>query len=242
MAQKLTLSRATLAPVLAEFLGTAVLVMMYLVLTQTTAVSYFIGTSVALALGVVYLVFGGISGGHFNPAITVGSWVSKKITQNSTIRTVSYIAAQFVGGFAALKLYEYLINHEVASQTVKYTFPILLAEALGALVLTFGFVTAKNRAASMLEGSLAYGAALFVGTMVASTAAAGLLNPAVALGVHNFNWVYVVGPALGAVVAALAYQYVLTVPAAKVAASKAPAAKAVAKPARARKTAARRRR
>ncbi len=235
MAQSLQINKANSAPLLAEFLGTSVLVTVGLVLSQTTAVAYFIGTSVALALGVVYMMFSGVSGGHFNPAITLGVWTSKKITQNSTVKAVAYIIAQMLGGFASWKLYEYLIGHKLTGQTVHYTFPVLLAEAIGTLVLAFGFAAAVSRSFSAIESALTYGFSLFVGILVASTASAAYLNPAVALASRNFNWVYVVGPLVGGVVAINVYRYLFEPT--KQGVVKTVVAKAV----RAKKTAARRR-
>ena len=207
MAQSLKVNKATTAPVVAEFLGTAVLVMLVLILTQTTAVSYFIGTSAALALGVVYMMFGGVSGGHFNPAITIGVWTSKKITQSSTAKAIAYIVAQMLGGLASWQLYQYFINHKLISQTSHYTFPVFLAEAVGTMVLAFGFSAASTRAFTALESALTYGFALFTGIMVAATAAAAYLNPAVAFGLRGFSWTYVVAPIIGAVVGVNIYNF-----------------------------------
>ena len=91
-------TKPQIATVAAEFLGTALLVMLFLVLTETTAVSYFVGTSVAVALTVIFLLFGRISGAHANPALTFGMWTARKI---GTLRSVVYIAAQLLGGLAA---------------------------------------------------------------------------------------------------------------------------------------------
>jgi aquaporin Z len=84
-------NRTVTAPVLAEFLGTGLLVMVALVLGQTTAVSYFIATSLAVASAIVYLLFSVVSGAHANPAITFGMWTARRI---GTLRGISYIAAQ----------------------------------------------------------------------------------------------------------------------------------------------------
>src|SRR3989344_3466264 len=107
MSQSLQINKANTAPLVAEFLGTSVLVMVALVLSQTTAVSYFIGTSVALALGVVYMMFSGVSGGHFNPAITLCVWTSNKITQSSAVKAIAYIVAQVLGALGSWQLYQY---------------------------------------------------------------------------------------------------------------------------------------
>lgn len=202
-------NRATAAPLLAEFLGTSVLVLVVLVLSQTTGVPYFIGTSAALALGVVYMMFSGVSGGHFNPAITIGVWASRKITQSSTVKAVAYIVAQVLGALASWQLYQYFVNQKMTTQAVKFDWRILIAEVVGTVILALGFAAAATRAFNALESALTYGFSLFVGIMVAATASAAFLNPAAALGLRNFNFslVYVLGPIIGAVIGANLYMY-----------------------------------
>src|SRR3984957_21343939 len=51
-----------------------------------------------LAIGIMVTSLGHISGGHFNPAITIGFWVTRKL---STFDTVAYWIAQVAGGGAA---------------------------------------------------------------------------------------------------------------------------------------------
>lgn len=192
-------------PVVAEFLGTAILVLVYLVLTQTTAVSYFIGTSVAIALGVIYMMFAGVSGAHFNPALTLANWTVRRI---GTIAGILYIAAQFLGGFVAWKLFDYFSGRALAAHSTSWDWKVVLAEATGTLILAFGFTSAARKGLSALESALTYGFSLFVGIMVASIAfAGGFLNPAVALGVHSFNWTYLVAPLVGGLVGVNLYAY-----------------------------------
>src|ERR1041385_8806362 len=114
-------TRPQIATVVAEFLGTAILVMVALVVSQTTAVSYFIGTSVAATLAVIYILFSTISGAHVNPAITFGMWTARKI---GTLRAISYIAAQLIGGLAALELYQYFVNHSLPAKNQASSTPM----------------------------------------------------------------------------------------------------------------------
>ena len=200
--------KATLAPLAAEFLGTGFLVLIALVLSETTAVSYFIATSVAVALGVAYMVFANVSGGHFNPAITIGMWTARKV---GTVKGVSYVVAQLLGGLASWKLYEYFINHSLPAKAAHYDSRIFIAEAVGALILSLGFAAAVSRGLTALESALTYGASLFVGVLVAATAAAGYLNPAIALGLRSFDWTYALGPVVGAIVGINLY-YLLFAP------------------------------
>jgi aquaporin TIP len=198
------LTRARVNPLVAEFLGTAIWAYVALVLSETTAVSYFIATSVAVALAVAYMMFSSVSGGHFNPAITFGSWTARRIT---TIRGVSYIVAQLLGGFASWKLYEYFTNHHLPARNVHYSTASMLAELVGTMILAMGFCAAVARAYTALESALTIGAALFVGVLVAATASSGVLNPAVALGLRSFNAAYIVGPLLGGIIGVGLYNW-----------------------------------
>ncbi len=209
------LTRAKAAPVLGEFFGTATLVMVALALSEITSVSYFVATSVAATIGVVYMMFAGLSGAHVNPAITFGLWTARRVT---TFRAVAYIVAQLVGGFASWQLYQYFTDHKLQSRTTSWDWRILLAEAVGTLVLSMGFTAAVSRGFTVLESALTYATALFAGIMIAATAAAGFLNPAVALGSRSFDWVYILGPLLGALVGVNLYTYLFAPDAASAAA------------------------
>jgi glycerol uptake facilitator-like aquaporin len=81
---------------LAELLGTFVLAGVVLNwATQNTTGSL----AVALVLAVLVSVFGVVSGGHLNPAITVAQWVNRKI---DGVKATMYIIAQVLGAVLAL--------------------------------------------------------------------------------------------------------------------------------------------
>ncbi|HVO86257.1 MAG TPA: aquaporin [Candidatus Binatia bacterium] len=186
--------RAKVSPLVAEFLGAAIWAYVALVLSETTAVSYFIATSVAVAVAVSFVLFGWVSGGHFNPAITFGMWTARKI---GTLRTVAYIVAQLIGGLAAWQLYQYFTNHSVATKTSHFSAQIWLAELVGTAVVAMAYAAAASKKLDSMQTALTIGASLFVGIIVAATASAGILNPAVALGMRSFDTAYIVGPLLG---------------------------------------------
>ena len=198
------LNRARSAAVVAEFLGTGVLVMLALVLSETTGVPYFIATSVAVTLAMVYVVFGGVSGGHFNPGITIGMWTARRIT---TLRGVGYIAGQLLGGAAAWQLYQYLIHHQVAAKSTAWSWPMFVAELVGTAVLATGLTAALMKGLDTLTTALTYGAAFFAGILIAATASAGYLNPATALALRNFNAVYILGPVVGGIIGVQLYMW-----------------------------------
>ena len=108
----------------AEFLGTALLATIILIMSNTTSVSYFIATSAAVILAAIVMLFGGVSGAHVNPAVTFGMWTARKIT---TIRALTYIIAQVLGGLAAWQLFQYLTNHKLTSHTGNYDTRMLIS-------------------------------------------------------------------------------------------------------------------
>jgi glycerol uptake facilitator-like aquaporin len=196
------LNRLKVAPVVAEFLGTATLVTMALVLIETTAVSYFIATSLALTLAVIVMLFGSVSGAHVNPAVTFGMWTARRI---GTLRAVSYIAAQLLGGLASWQLYQYLVDKDVPAKAVTFSTRVWLAEAVGAFILTMGITAALTKSFDALQSALVAGAAIFVGIMVASVASSGFINPAIALGLRSWGTAYALGPLVGGLVGANLY-------------------------------------
>src|SRR3974390_2086487 len=62
-----------------------------------------------LAIAIMVSALGHISGGHFNPAITIGFWVTKRV---STLDSLSYWAAQLLGATAAAFLLKMVIPAE----------------------------------------------------------------------------------------------------------------------------------
>ena len=197
-------NRSAIAPVVAEFLGTAVLVMIALILGQTTAVSYFIATSLAVTAAVVYMLFNTVSGAHTNPAITFGMWTARKI---GTLRGITYIAAQLLGGIASWQLFQYLTNHTLTARSTTFSTPVWLAEVVGTTVLAMAFTAALSRRVEALYSGLMIGAAYFVGVVIAATASAGYINPAIALGSRAWSAAYVLGPLVGGLIGVNVYNY-----------------------------------
>lgn len=198
------INRALVAPVLAEFVGTGVLVMVALILGQTTAVSYFIATSLAVTAAVVYLLFSAVSGAHTNPAITFGMWTARRI---GTLRGITYIAAQLLGGVAAWQLFQYFTNHTMQAKNVPFSTPVWLAEVVGTAILALAFTAALNRGVAVLNSAVAVGAAYFVAILIAATASSGYVNPAIALGQRAWGGVYVLGPLVGGLIGVNLYTY-----------------------------------
>lgn len=176
----------------------------------------------AFILAVLIYALGGTSGAHFNPAVTFALWSIKKI---STPNAVVYVICQCVGGILGALVVLLLFNN--VGDAVNYgataingevinngsVWLALIAEALGTFLLMYAIMglAVNPRGEAPLAG-LGIGAALGVAVIVFGPATgAGLnparwLGPAVASGRFDDFWIYIVGPLVGAIAAALAYR------------------------------------
>jgi MIP family channel proteins len=184
--------------------------------------------AVAFAHGLVVLGFayayGHISGTHVNPAVTLGVWVAGKI---DAARAGTYIVFQILGGIAGALTLRWVLGGTgtglgltqlAQGLDVKGT-AITITPLVGMVleaILTFFLVNAVMNAGisgkATIPGGLAIGLTLtFVILMGgpltgASVNPARSIGPAVATGNFNDLWVYLVGPALGGIVAGLLYK------------------------------------
>lgn len=172
-----------------------------------------------LAIAIMISALGHISGGHFNPAVTIGFWVTKRL---NTIDTIAYWAAQLAGATAAAFLLKALIPddtwHAVALGTpaLARDFTRLSAMVLEGvttffLVLTV-FATAVDERSSFRNiAGFAIGLSISLGILVAGPFTGAALNPARAFGpaLASTHWanhgVYWVGPLAGGFLAGLLY-------------------------------------
>jgi len=203
--------RKKIAMLVAEFVGTGVLTLVVLAVQRSTiGVPYFVALAAGLAVAALSIVLASASGAHFNPAITIGLWSTRKV---KTLAAATYVVAQLLGGWAAYGVYTYFVNNSLQTIGGHYSARVLVAEAVGAFI--FAFVWAAV-AAQRLSASWV-GAGLTLGVVVAAVASIGFVNPAVALGARAWNiwgsmgWgTYVLGPVIGGVVGFNLYQIFFT--------------------------------
>ena len=221
-----------IAMLVAEFLGAMVLTMVVLAVQRSTiGIPYFVAIASGVAYGGLALVFSAASGGHFNPAITVGAWISRKV---KTLPAITYVVAQMFGGWAAYGLYTYFVNSSFAPIGGKFTLRLLIVEAVGTFIFGLVWAAVANRRLSAGISGFGY----LLGVMVASIASIGLINPAVAVGTRAFafwgsmGWgTYFAGPMIGAALAFLAYDLIFSGPTVAVAsAASTPLSRATVKP------------
>jgi glycerol uptake facilitator-like aquaporin len=221
------MNQRQVAALLAEAVGTFVLVLVVLNVSRYQ-LPFFTAIAAGVAVATFTGAFGKLSGANFNPAVTLGLFAIRKLT---VFRAIGYLAAQAVAAYGAMRLYEYFVGHNLTNTTTPFHMQVFLAEFVGALVFSLGFVAVVVQKAGGMKASITIGAALFLGMLVAGLGSNGLINPALALGVRAFDWNYFLGPVLGFGVGALVYVYVLdpsTSPLTRLASAttKAPAVKA----------------
>jgi aquaporin Z len=191
--------RRKVAALLAEFLGTGVLTLLILSVQRSQlGLQYFVALAAALAIAVMTYAVTRASGAHFNPAITLGLWTARKL---STLTGVLYIIVQFAGAYAAFGLYSYYSNTHLTSVGGHYQARTLIAEAVGTALFSFGWAATLNKTFTAGSKAAFAGLSYALGVLIASSAALGLLNPAVALGTDAWVWgTYVLGPVVGAII------------------------------------------
>ena len=170
-----------------------------------------------------------ISGAHFNPAVTVAL---ASIRQIRPPEALLYIIFQCIGGILGALLTKALLTDEGAA--VNYGAPAVsdklgsvfaggVCEAVGTFFLVWAIIgVAVNPAGLKDWAGLAIGTTLGFALMIFGPLTGGSFNPARALGpalvgdafggAGDFVLVYVAGPIVGGVVAALLYTFVFTTP------------------------------
>ncbi len=222
-------SSNVLGSAVAELIGTFILVFtgcavaVAAVLQRSTAgPAFYDSLAVALAFGLalaaIVAAIGHVSGAHVNPAVTLGLAATNKFSWQYV---PIYIGAQLVGALLGA-IGVWICYGEAAREAAALaaTFPTegvgdiraLLAEILVTFILVFVIISvATDERAPAGVAPLAVGFALACGVFIAGPITGGSLNPARTLGpmilAGQFSavWVYIVGPIVGAVLAALAY-------------------------------------
>jgi MIP family channel proteins len=170
--------------------------------------------SFGLGLLAAVFAFGHISGGHYNPAVTVALVLDKRIGINDAL---AYVVAQVVGAIAAAVLVMIVISQ--AAVTSDITHPTTPVTDLGALLIelvaTAGSVivilTVTKRAASI--AGIVIPLTLVAIHFATATLSGASVNPARSIGSALVGgdlskiWIYLVAPIVGAVLGRLVFEF-----------------------------------
>lgn len=183
---------------------------------------------VLFALVGIVLAIGAFSGAHVNPLLTVGAWVTRKITG---VRALAYVLAQALGALLALVVLTAFVQQAPAAsdqmamlgQSGAELFKagvipeakewaVLFAELLGSVIFAFAVASAL-RTKEKIGAAFTVGLGLFLALIISGSAAVlvgggTIVNPAVAIALQAFNgmkdvWpivIYALVPLVGGII------------------------------------------
>jgi aquaporin Z len=198
-----------------EFIGT-----FFLVFTVGIAVRQaapFAPFAIGSILMVMIFAGGHVSGGHFNPAVTLAAFLRGRCDKKDV---VPYWVAQFVAAVVAALLVNVVLGSraDVAKIAVRATLPSFIVEFLFTFALAWTVLNVATTKATMGNSfyGLAIGFTVLVGAITVGGISGGAFNPAVGLGVWTMGLeslqqfgVYLISDLLGAAVAAVAYRAIV---------------------------------
>ncbi|HEX7021941.1 MAG TPA: MIP family channel protein [Trueperaceae bacterium] len=204
----------------AEFVGTFTLI--FAGVGAIAAGANLVGVALAHGLAIAVMVSAtmAVSGGHLNPAVTLGLWLARKI---DFLNALLYMVAQCLGGLVAAWVLLLLIPDQVHAVNVGTPalapgLPVvsgLLIEAILTFFLVFVIYGTAVDARAHKVGGLFIGLTITLDILMGGPLTGAAMNPARHLGPALVSgqllqtWLYWLGPLLGGAAAALLYRYVL---------------------------------
>ncbi len=194
-----------------EFIGTFFLVFTVGMVVLEPGAGPMAPLAIGSALMVMVYAGGHISGGHYNPAVTLAVMLRGKATGADL---AGYWVAQVLGGVVGALAAASLKQSAPVISTIPPTGAALLAEFLFTFALCFvvlNVATAKGTEGNSNYG-LAIGFTVLVGAYAVGSISGGAFNPAVAVGLLTMGiigvqsiWIYLVANLAGGLVAALVF-------------------------------------
>ena len=217
--------RATVAEFLATllfiFLGAGTVVVTGGIINEGLTSARLIAIALAHGLAIALLVTATakISGGHINPAVTFGAWITGKI---SLTRGAMYVLAQLVGAIIGAWLLQVVIPAAAQGNLGAHGLGPNIAVGSGLvaeIILTFAlvfviFATAMDPKGLGSLAPVAIGLTVLVDHLMgvpvtgASMNPARSFGPALVAGAWANHWIYWVGPLIGGALAALVYEFI----------------------------------
>lgn len=156
--------------VIAELVGTFVLVLVALLSFQETLPLY-----LGLTFAVLFMAIGAVSGAHLNPAVSFGLWAVNRV---KTLMVPFYWAAQLLGGMAAVVVVNLVSGNKLNldfGHFGNFSWGMFSVELVGTAVFLFGLVAVLSRLdLSATSKALGVGLSFTVGLLVAGTLFANL--------------------------------------------------------------------
>ena len=199
---------------LVEFIGTFFLAMTVGMTVIGASAGALAPVAIGSALMIMVYAGGHVSGGHYNPAVTLAVWLRGRC---ATKDVLPYWVAQILGALAASAVVLFLKGDTMATPADLKTQPALLAEFLGTFALAYvvlNVATAKATAGNSNYG-LAIGFTVTTMAFALGGVSGGAFNPAVAVGITKMHlvdvgnlWIYFTANLGAGALAALVFKLV----------------------------------
>lgn len=175
------------------------------------------GTLAPVAIGAVLMVMiyagGHISGGHYNPAVTLAVWLRGRCPASDV---PGYMAAQLLAAILAALVVDFLKIERPTAPLQPNIVAILIVELLFTFALAYvvlNVATARRTSGNSYFG-LAIGFTVLAGAFAVGPISGAAFNPAVAIGVAVMGllswatiWAYLVAGLVGGALAAVAFRW-----------------------------------
>jgi aquaporin Z len=203
-----------MAKYIVEFIGTFFLVFTVgMTVISPGSAGHMAPLAIGSALMVMIYAGGHISGGHYNPAVTLAVWIRGRST---AVDAVAYWVAQVLAGLAAGFLVLYMKNSPRVEAGSIDIARALVAEFLFTFALAYvvlNVATAKGNANNSFYG-LAIGFTVLTGAYAVGGISGGAFNPAVAVGITAMGlsklaniWIFLVADLAGGAAAGFAFKF-----------------------------------
>lgn len=197
-----------------EFIGTFFLVFTVgMAAVAPHGAEHMAGLAIGSVLMVMIYAGGHISGGHYNPAVTLAAFIRGRCPLSDAI---PYMISQALAGVAAGFLTLYVLGFPKIDHLTPSMVPALIVEFLYTFALAYvvlNVATSKHTADNSNYG-LAIGFTVAAGAYAVGGISGGVFNPAVATGISVMGkspwqnlWIYLVANFAGGLVAGLVFKF-----------------------------------
>ncbi|HTA95267.1 MAG TPA: aquaporin [Verrucomicrobiae bacterium] len=199
---------------LVEFIGMFLFVLVVGMVVIDPGAGSFAPIAIGATLMILVYAGGHVSGGHYNPAVTLAVWLRGRC---ATADVPIYWISQILGALIASQVVLYLKGNPTVTPAEIKVVPALIAEFVGTFALCYvvlNVATAKATSGNSFYG-LAIGFTVVVMAFALGGISGGAFNPAIAAGITTMHieklsnfWIYLVGDFAAAALAALTFRFI----------------------------------
>jgi aquaporin Z len=199
---------------LVEFIG----MFLFVLVVGMVVIDPGAGSLAPIAIGATLMILvyagGHVSGGHYNPAVTLAVWLRGRCAAKDV---VPYWISQILGALIASQVVLYMKGNPTVTPAEIKLVPSLIAEFIGTFALCYvvlNVATAKATSGNSFYG-LAIGFTVVVMAFALGGISGGAFNPAIATGITAMHieklsnlWIYLVGDFAAAALAAVTFKFI----------------------------------